>query len=209
MDLFDVEAAFPNYFYVEIYSPSVMIFSVKIPSDERYALLLKEIGGLIPALMIVDGKLKQGIEPDQSDIELINKFFSSHKFFAPNANTIALLDSLADFDSDFDSFVQSRQPIDDDSTLIAQEYVFRYCKYDPQHGDRDWKTLLESNRISEVDLLVAQRALASGESEATVNEMLYHGSPAAQQLPNPTRAIYATTIVAQAIECHTSNGLNQ
>jgi hypothetical protein len=89
--------------------------------------------------------------------------------------------------------------------LISQEYVLLYCHYDPLHGNRDWKSLLESDRVKEVDLLIAQRALASGETEATVNEMLYYSSPDAQQMQHPARGIYATSIVAHAIASHVAN----
>jgi hypothetical protein len=214
MKLFYVEDTYPGCFYIEIYSPSDMNFSVRIPDNEHYGLLLKEIGGLIPALMIVDSKLKQGISPEQSDIELINKFFSSNKFLQVNPKTIELINSLNEGNfhhtnielpaAQFDKFLLSRQQSDDPS-LVSQKYALLYCNYDPQHGDRDWKSLLDSDLVREIDLLVAQRALVAGEPETTVNEMLYYGSPYAQQMSHPHRGIYATSIVAQAIDCHTAN----
>jgi hypothetical protein len=100
----------------------------------------------------------------------------------------------------------STQPSQNNSALVSQHYALMYCEYDPQQGNRDWTNLLKSDRVREIDLLIAQLALNTGESETTVTEILYWGSPAAQQINDfYERTNYAASIVEQAIAVRVNN----
>jgi hypothetical protein len=100
----------------------------------------------------------------------------------------------------------SIQPPQNNSALVSQHYALLYCQYDLQHGNRDWTSLLKSDRVREIDLLIAQRALITGEDEATVTETIYWGSPAAQRINDfCERTYYAASIVEQAVAVHLNN----
>lgn len=89
---------------------------------------------------------------------------------------------------------------------VSQNFVFLYCHYDSQHGNRDWKSLLSRNEVQKIDLKIAQRALAAGELETTVIEMLYWGSPFSQQINDfCERTDYAASIVERANTLYINN----
>ena len=62
-----------------------------------------------------------------------------------------------------------------------------YCKYDPESGNRNWKQLLGENAVETIDLLIARNALKAQEKEVEVHQIIYYGSPLAQQLTEENR----------------------
>lgn len=81
----------------------------------------------------------------------------------------------------------------------AQHYASLYCKYDPESGNRNWKQLLGENAVETIDWLIARNALKAQEKEVEVHQIIYYGSPLAQQLTEENRLSYSFKIVARAL----------
>jgi hypothetical protein len=67
-----------------------------------------------------------------------------------------------------------------ESESLSQKYSLLYCFYDLLDGARDWKSLLAQNRVSDLDLVIAKRALKRGETKVKTDKIIYYGSPHAQ-----------------------------
>ncbi len=80
----------------------------------------------------------------------------------------------------------------------AQHYCSLYCKYDPD-GNRNWTELLQQNAVETIDLLIAKNALKAQEEEVEVHQIIYYGSPLAQQLTEENRVSYSFQITAMAL----------
>ena len=81
----------------------------------------------------------------------------------------------------------------------AQHYASLYCKYDSESGNRNWKSLLEQNAVETIDLLIAKNALKAQEKEVEVHQIIYYGSPLAQQLTEENRVSYSFRVTALAL----------
>ena len=81
----------------------------------------------------------------------------------------------------------------------AQHYASLYCKYDSESGNRNWKELLIENVVETIDLLIARNALKAQEKEVEVQQIIYYGSPLAQQLTEENRVSYSFQVTALAL----------
>lgn len=80
-----------------------------------------------------------------------------------------------------------------------QYYASLYCKYDSESGNRNWKQLLEQNEVETIDLLIARNALKAQEKEVEVHQIIYYGSPLAQQLTEENRVSYSFRVTVLAL----------
>jgi hypothetical protein len=67
-------------------------------------------------------------------------------------------------------------------SMKLQKYALLYCQYDPEHGNRNYKYLLDQHRkyLTEIDQQIAANAKQDGRKD--VWQIIFYGSPLSQSL---------------------------
>jgi hypothetical protein len=67
-------------------------------------------------------------------------------------------------------------------SMKLQKYALLYCQYDPEHGNRNYKYLLDQDRkyLTEIDQQIAANAKQDGCKD--VWQIIFYGSPLSQSL---------------------------